>query len=611
MAVSGLHVHQTLHAAEKSLLRALLPQRRSRRNNPAPGTGPSGYPQDDESDPDKHYFARGLGELEDASSPDLSADEDGDKYDAVARSQPPKKHHHHAHGRESGGGMVGTLASDRVADEAANGKDGLGSPIDGANGSDRGLRAAPMQHKPPQTSYDVRTYAVRSAIPLGATSSEAGSETDYDSEDDHPEAEIRYEWQHMLSNVLQGEVLKSEKTRISGSLTNDLDDSTNNRKWRAYQIWIRVRATVRSRTVQQELDYLEEARNGIEGIWKEVAEFRVIESPVTDDGTPDDDYDNFHATAMEQVNMMITKIEWCDSLYPSIKSLRSEKAHITEDHIKDRIDALISWQSITRRLRTQLGILQKWTGSDELEVAQHGTGTESNGSSSKSVPHATMQQKPARVPDTSPFIERIFKEDTLQKTFEKSTIADLYRLIHDAKSVVINLSQLFQEMNLPSFLADLISLVNFPTNLIQEALKLRLNYVQHISSEQQPSAVLVDQLTSDFRSGLALAAKMKENFLEIMTPNFARGWPGGTLSDEYDKVLLDSLRFFFKLLNWKLKSGSKAIYLKETEVVENEWKFLSEAVEQIEGGDLLIGEHFWWELFRYAEWQTANSPIIS
>jgi mitogen-activated protein kinase kinase kinase len=123
-----------------------------------------------------------------------------------------------------------------------------------------------------------------------------------------------------------------------------------------------------------------------------------------------------------------------------------------------------------------------------------------------------------------------------------------------------------------------------------------LNYVQHVSSEQQPSVVLVDQLTIDFRSGLSLAAKMKENFLEIMHPNVEQGWPGETLPEEYERVLLDSLRFFFKLLNWKLKSGSKAIYLKETEIVENEWKFLSEAVEQIDGGDLLIGEHFWWVL---------------
>ena len=467
-----------------------------------------------------------------------------------------------------------------------------------------GTQMAPMPHRPAQASYDIRAHRYRTtgpdAEPISLSAEE--TETEYDTEEDSPEAESRYEWQHMLSNVLQGEVLKSEKTRISGTLTNDLDDSTNSRKWRSYQIWIRVRAYVRGRTVQQETDYIEEARRHIEAIWGEVGRFQVSddwqvtdhpENPENPETLHEGDQEKKHVPdAGEQIAMMVRKVEWCDCLYPSIKSLRTEKAHAAEKHIMNRIDALTSWQSITRRLRTQIGILQKWTGSDQLEVTQ--PGLEAIDEVVSPEPSNDAGKKPIHhLLDTSPFIERIFKEDSLQKTFEKSTIANLYRLIHDAKSVMITCRSQFTDMNFPTFYNDLIALVNFPTNLIQEALKLRLNYVQHISSEQQPSVVLVDQLTADFRSGLNIAAKMKENFLEIMTPSIAEGWPGGTLAEEYDKVLLDSLRFFFKLLNWKLKSGSKAIYLKETEIVENEWKFLSEAVEQIEGGDLLVGEHFW------------------
>lgn len=419
--------------------------------------------------------------------------------------------------------------------------------------------------------------------------SDVGSDSELESEDDHPEAEARFEWQHMLSNVLQGEVLKSEKTRISGSLTNDLDDTSNTRKWRAYQIWLRLRAHVRGRTVQQEVDYLEEARAQIETMWNEVANFRIGEEEKAENENPRNPE---HPDSTEQIAMMVRKIEWCDCLYPSVRALYNEKAHVADKRTIARIDALISWQTISKRLKTQISILQKWTGSNDLEVTQ--PGTESVDEAATPAINTNPAQRPIhRLLDTSPFIERIFKEDTLQKTFEKSTIADLYRLVHDAKSVMISSGEHFTEMNLPTFYHDIIALVNFPTNLIQEALKLRLNYVQHLQNENQPSVVLVDQLTADFRSGLALAAKLKENFLEIMTPNPGQGWPGGSLHEEYDKVLLDSLRFFFKLLNWKLKSGSKAIYLKETEIVENEWKFLSEAVEQIEGGDLLVGEHFW------------------
>lgn len=522
--------------------------------------------QDDDLDPDNNFFSRGLGEL-DIDSGDVSEDNDDDyEQSRDYHASNSKSIPHHVPGSENAG------VSAPIQLNAFPDLDGAGRPD------------VPSQ---PRMSYDIRARTSQDPITSDRESSESEGEED-SSDDEHPQAEARYEWQHMLSNVLQGEVLKTEKTRISGALTNDNDDSTGSRKWRAYQIWLRVRAYVRARTVQQETDFIDESRNHIEVIWAEVAEFRVkdpseLSTVSGDQPLPD---------AAEQIAIMVSKIEWCDGLYPSVKSMRAEKAHALEDHIDKRIDALISWQSITRRMKTQIKILQRWTGSDDLEVTQPTTESIDEVAPEGSGKAGSDNKPIHRLLDTSSFIERLSKEDSLQKTLEKSTIADIYSLVHDAKSVVIKLNEYFTEMNLPSFNADLIALVNFPTNLVQEALKLRLASVQRLSSEQQPSVVLVDELTNGFRSGLALAAKLKQNFLEIMEPNPAQGWPGGTLNEEYDKVLLDSLRFFFKLLNWKLKSGSRAIYLKETEIVENEWKFLSEAVQQIDGGDLLVGEHF-------------------
>lgn len=535
----------------------------SRRNNQTNG----GMGGDDESDPDRHYFNRGLGRLDDDDSAEGSADEE-DEYEASRAQNGSGKVGRVAHIESAGGKLVTDTGETRLI-----GPNAQGMPF-------------PPQ-RPPQPSYDIRSFRGAPYSAAAGLSSEGGEESESEFEEDHPEADARYEWQHMLSNVLQGEVLKNEKTRIAGTLTNDLDDSTNNRKWRAYQIWIRVRAYVRGRPVQQELDYLEEARGQIDTLWEEVMKFKAD----SETQLPEKILEIEKPDPAEQIELMVRKIEWCDCLYPSLKSLRTEKAHAASDELMDRIDSLLSWQTITKRLRTQIGILQKWTGSAELEVNQ--PGAEVTDSTTSAQPDQNQPRGMHLMPDTSPFIERIFKEDTLQKTFEKSTINDLYRLVHDAKSVMINCRHHFKEMNLPTFWADILHLVNFPTNLIQEALKMRLQSVHRLDSEQQPSVILVDQLTSDFRSGLQLAARMKENFLEIMKPNPDEGWPGAQLHEEYDQTLLDSLRFFFKLLNWKLKSGSKAIYLKETEIVENEWKFLSEAVEQIDGGDLLVGEHFW------------------
>lgn len=590
---------------------------RTRRNK----LGSSPYFRDDDEDyenQERKAFSRGLGHLDgDDSGP--GSPEGEDEYEMTAAGS-HRRPHGHVISR-----AAQSIENNPILRSVSHGSNG--APDDPNAASDAAGNAASA----PKIAYDVRAYSrVTSSGHASGTASSDDSATETDSEEeDVQETDSRYEWQHMLSNVLQGDVLKNEKTRIAGTLANDLDDSTNSRKWRAYQVWLRVRAKMRGTSVQQETDYLEEARGQIEGIWNEVAEFRIVdveqqqaeekEQSVVDGDpesseqavastappsvTDEDDIPPVHLPpsdaaqkppdAEEQVEMIIRKVEWCECLYPSIRALKAEKLYAAESRTMTRIDALVGWQTILHRLKTQIGILQRWTGSANLEVTQPGHEVIEEAATPPTHLSTAVVQPVHRLVDASPFVERIFKEGGLQKTFEKNTIVDLYRLIHDAKSVMIACREQYTEMNIPTFYNELIALVHFPTDLIREALKVRLQSVQNLSFEQQLSPVLVDQLTVDFREGLALAAQVKENFLEIMNPNSSQGWPGGTLNEEYDRVLLDSLRFFFKLLTWQLRTGNKATFLKETEIVEQEWSFLSESVEQIEGGDLLVGEHFW------------------
>ena len=44
----------------------------------------------------------------------------------------------------------------------------------------------------------------------------------------------------------------------------------------------------------------------------------------------------------------------------------------------------------------------------------------------------------------------------------------------------------------------------------------------------------------------------------------------------------------------KLKDGDKAIYFRETEVLEDEWEFLCEAAEAVDGGDQVVAQLFWY-----------------
>lgn len=381
----------------------------------------------------------------------------------------------------------------------------------------------------------------------------------------------------MLSNVLQGDVLKSEKTRINtASLsTTSLVEFTlggnSSKRQRAYAIWLLVRAKVRNRSPEEESRYIEEARAKVDDVLEELVKFRVVDLKASPGSPPLDDIIQ-QRNAADQVAGLLKRIDWCESLYPSNKALALEKDRVLHVDVVGRLEALRSWQQITRRLEVTIGLLQKWTGSDWEKLSTPQTNDGLGGPT------------PALA-----FVETIVREDSLQATFQKRLLSDLYSLVHAAKSAMIDLSPDFFAMNLPGFTTDLFRLALFPSRLAQEALRTRLESVANI---HDPSVVLIDQLTAALRKGLDTACETKRQYMEIAEPDPVSGWSLPERVEEYEETLLSALRFFFKLLHWKLKSPSKAIYFKETEIVENEWGFLSIVTEQIEGGDLLVGEHF-------------------
>ena len=403
-------------------------------------------------------------------------------------------------------------------------------------------------------------------------------------DDDGPEDLIRFEWQHMLNNVLQGDVLKSEKTRLSTanlstttSLANGIGGfsggGTSGRRQRAYAIWLLVRAKIRGRTAEEESRYLEEARAKVDEVLTEVIQFRVTELAEEGGGPALSEIVKTNNAGV-QVSSLLKRVDWCESLYPSRKALALEKERVTEGNVVVRLEALRTWQQITRRIRVTIGILQKWTGSDWEKLSS-----------------ATWKEAPTVVPpgEQRGFVAGIVREDSLQTTFEKRLLSDLYSLVHAAKQAMIDYSVDFAEMNLPGFSADLLRLAVFPSRLAQEALRTVLESVAHVSD---PSVILIEKLTGDLRKGLEVACELKRQYIELADGDTVPGWSLPERVEDYEETLLATLRFFFKLLHWKLKSPSKAIYFKETEIVENEWVFLSRVTEEIEGGDSLVGEHF-------------------
>ncbi|CAG8516458.1 1680_t:CDS:2 [Funneliformis caledonium] len=348
----------------------------------------------------------------------------------------------------------------------------------------------------------------------------------------------RMEWQSFLSSVLTGEVIKSEKRRLSGSNSKAANISS--------QIWLGIRAITRGHTPAEEKLIIEETRQSIDSVLKEVIEFEVKPGDIP---------------ALDQVAGILQRIDACENLYYSRKAMMADKPLYKSQEFQYSLDALNSWLTVTRSLQTQLKILQNWTGSDTLEITR-------------------PKEVPADAENPS-FLERILKENSLKQTFEKRTLATLNSLLLKAKCVMIENAVAFSKMKLPPYINELRQLLNFPTKLMEECMKLLLTYSSRLS---EPTILMVQQMMENLRISLSLACQIKHQYHELIKP--AKGWDIPPCIDEnYNTVLLDSLKCYFKLLQWKLKIGYKAVSFKEAEILENEWSFLSGICRHIVGGD--------------------------
>ena len=378
----------------------------------------------------------------------------------------------------------------------------------------------------------------------------------------------RLEWQTMLASVLDGDVLKSEKTRIAVALETS-DDQHNNVHM---NIWLGIRAKFNNRSEEEERRRIEERRlRTVDAVIDEINTFRVQEG----------NHDTL--SALKQVNATLRHLDVAQSLYPTLKAFYADKPATMEGKFPARCDTLNTWSNVLTSLMHQIALLQRWTGSETLDVTQPNTDPE--------IPIGTQLPHGAPEVDGSTFVERVLKEDSIQRTFEKGFLITVHAFIGTARDAQVNLSSLFNEMNLPTFEKELVPLISFPTKLVQASLRVRLDYVQRL---KDPEIMIIDQLTEDLKISIGLACTLKRQYEAFLAPD-----PGGKwnlpqcISEDYDSTILEALLVFFRLIHWKLKSGVKGIYFKETDVLEAQWATFNDVSFTINGGSSLVAEQLW------------------
>lgn len=475
-----------------------------------------------------------------------------------------------------------------------------------------------LHHNPALTR---RPSAVRHGLSLvDRASSELQSDEDNETEDlparsiigpnlrsanrktaDSTESKERVEWRSMLSSVLSGDVLRGESSRIGVDKPGDVLF----KKRLGQSLWWQIRARMRGRSEHEEKRRVEERRGRVvDPVLEEIEGFVLNSTPAIDADTGHSDGDTAltrpnDQQVLDQVALMLEKLALVEALYPHQAAFRTAKQLYDSPSVQTRIHALTAWFTIVTSLQAQLAVLQRWTGTDDLDILRPNTTKEKalvgrsryHPLDNKAKNQAGTSAEQAL--DDSTFLDRVNKE-SIKKTFERRVFSDLIAVIHAAKATAIAYQPVFDEMRLPDFRTVTLRLIAFPSRLIMESIKDRL--AKNVNVNDNTSLTTIVELLDGFRITLSLAVLIKRQYEEILAADPEGHWNiPHCLPPEYDQTLLDGVRAFFYVLHLRLKDGDKAIYFRETEILENEWEFLAEVAEGVEGGDLVVAEQFWYD----------------
>jgi mitogen-activated protein kinase kinase kinase len=385
-----------------------------------------------------------------------------------------------------------------------------------------------------------------------------------------PENRERLEWHGMLEAVLTGDVVKQEKKRLISAT----DTSSSRATYRA-ELWLELRSETCGRRVPVQRRMMDEGRAAVDRLLDDVINFEV--KGTNEAGKP----------PYEQVKDVVRKIEKCQQLYPSWDALVLAHKIAVSPQFLEAYNAIMSWYNTNEMINTELSILKKWVGNDDLDFSR------------------TKQRSPAVDginTDEASFLDRLMKEDGLQSLYNDSVkvtlrgeliqrgmLQPISTVIEKAKQTLIVNSVPFQKRHLPPYLDELLTLISFPSRLIEEITKTRLEYAKKVKETAQQNPLMQDQMISQFQLLLQFAIRIKTEYLSIENPE--EGWDlPPCIDDSFDQVVLEALKYYFKMLNWKL-SGNKNTF-KEAELLFQEWDFANEIGTSLNRGNIEVAEQF-------------------
>lgn len=396
---------------------------------------------------------------------------------------------------------------------------------------------------------------------------------------DDPAVVERLDWQSMLTSVLTGDVVRSEKTKIINTHNPDNPLESYVHSTFKENIWFGIRAKIFNRTEDDQRKIVAYRRTLVEQLIEDIMLFEV-------------NYDDSIGNPIrEQVKTILDRYDEACNLWRTLEEMRNDKPACRSEEFQNRVDALTAWLSITDAIKRETQSLRIWIGNDELDITKSPVEAPSRNSSlsnSKIVKEIFDE-------DNKSLAERLMKEKDVHTIFKKRIFKPLSPWMIKSKDTYIRLGNMFEIMKLPDYLHDLIQICIIPMKLIKEIINVRLGYAMKL---QNPTLMMIDQMLDDFQSYITIALEIKLGVQQYKEPDPQKIWLLSDLFDgevtDFDGVILRCIRYFLVLFNKKLLDSSRSQNsfrtFKEPEELEEVWLFLQSLGNYIDGGGAVVAE---------------------
>lgn len=383
----------------------------------------------------------------------------------------------------------------------------------------------------------------------------------------HPLVLERFEWQTMLSNVLKGDIVKSEKTKIAEQAkSNGLSTQFSE------DIWLELKAWMNGRSVDRTQKQLDALRDSTDSLFQEILELRLADGCSADE-------------AEDIIRPLLNKFYKVIHYWSNMKEMHRSKPVTNTEEFVSRIEAMNSWLNVKSDFGARIRSLKQWVGDEASDIGEFFD--ESSVESKESKESKDSKESVDENKEQRRFAEQIMKEKDIETIFQRKIFFPLAPWVLETKLSYFKYKNIMSKLNLEYSSKNLELLIMFPMRLVIQIIKIRLAYAQKL---QNPTMMMIDQMIDDFSSYIKLSVQLK-----YTVTVYAQDWPFSVVIDPcFNGTVIEAIRYLFTLLHLKLIDCTKRSFktFKEADELYKYWENLKNVGHYIDGAGLVIAEEF-------------------